>query len=96
MNYSDYWRVYSVIPAAKHLDTSCNMGRLTQGVMGRIRPKMSQRVPFLTFPKVPGALRKLVPKISLPVYEEVIPGSSFKGISSSRGYDVTNTHVILL
>ena len=91
MNYSDYWRVCSMIPAATHLDTSCNMGRLTQGVMGRIRPKMSQCVLFLTLPKVPCALRKFVPRLSLPVYEGVILGCSFKEISYSRGYDVTNT-----
>ena len=64
------------------------MGKLTQGVMGRIRPKMSQPVPFLTLSKVPCALRKFVPKLSLPVYEGVIPGSSFKGISYIRGYDL--------
>lgn len=50
-----------------------------QGVMGRIRPKMSHRVPFLTLPKVPCALRKLVPKVSLPVYEGVIRGLRLKG-----------------
>lgn len=90
--------------ASLFCDTRCDAprhlmqhGKVNARGHWRIRPKMSQRFPFLTLPKVPCALRKFVPKLSLPVYEGVIPGSSFKGISYRRGYDVTNTlHSIIV